>query len=179
MATPTSLPASFTSGQVLTAAQMNNLRGAFRVLQVVTTTKTDSFSGTLNANSELAITGLSVSITPSATSSQILVLASFSAGTLGNFVLKRGATNICIGDAAGNRDRVTASRGGTSSTAPNTIPIMFLDSPATTSATSYSISFVSANSNNVTVYCNRSETDTDSGDFARYASTITALEISA
>jgi len=34
MATPTSLPASFTSGQVLTAAQMNNLRGGFRVLQV-------------------------------------------------------------------------------------------------------------------------------------------------
>jgi hypothetical protein len=31
MATPTNLPASFVSGAILTAAQQNDLRGAFRV----------------------------------------------------------------------------------------------------------------------------------------------------
>ena len=46
MATPTTLPASFTAGQVLTAAQMNDLRGAFRVLQVVQATKANTFSTT-------------------------------------------------------------------------------------------------------------------------------------
>jgi hypothetical protein len=35
MATPTNLPATQTTGNVLTAAYMNDLRGAFRVLQVV------------------------------------------------------------------------------------------------------------------------------------------------
>ena len=40
MATPTTLPAAFVSGAILTADQMNNLRGAFRVLQVVTSTAT-------------------------------------------------------------------------------------------------------------------------------------------
>jgi hypothetical protein len=33
MATPTNLPATFVAGNVLTAAQQNGLRGAFRVLQ--------------------------------------------------------------------------------------------------------------------------------------------------
>jgi hypothetical protein len=35
MAAVTTLPAAFVAGNVLTAAQLNNLRGAFRVLQVV------------------------------------------------------------------------------------------------------------------------------------------------
>jgi hypothetical protein len=38
MAAVTPLPATFVSGDVLTAAQMNDLRGAFRVLQVVSAT---------------------------------------------------------------------------------------------------------------------------------------------
>ena len=33
MATPTNLPATQTSGNVLTAAWLNDLRGAFRILQ--------------------------------------------------------------------------------------------------------------------------------------------------
>ena len=49
MATPTTLPATFVAGNVLTAAQMNDLRGAFRVLQIVSTTKTDTFT-TSNTN---------------------------------------------------------------------------------------------------------------------------------
>ena len=40
MATPTNLPASFVAGAILTAAQQNDLRGAFRVLQVVQGTTT-------------------------------------------------------------------------------------------------------------------------------------------
>jgi hypothetical protein len=35
MATPTALPTAFVAADVLTAANMNLLRGAFRVLQVV------------------------------------------------------------------------------------------------------------------------------------------------
>ena len=161
-------------GYVISVPAGSKIVQAGAVLQVVSTTKTDSFSGSLATNSELAITGMSVSITPSATSSQVLVVAMLNAGTFGNYVLKRGSTNICVGDAAGSRDRVTASR---ASGDPVSVPFMFLDSPATTSATSYSISFVSANSNTVTVYVNRSSTDTDNGDFARYASTITVMEI--
>jgi hypothetical protein len=44
MATPTTLPATFVAGNVLEAEQLNDLRGAFRVLQTVSTTKTDTFT---------------------------------------------------------------------------------------------------------------------------------------
>ena len=71
MATPTTLPATFVSGNTLTAAQLNDLRGAFRVLQVV------SVGYSTQANSSTTTfqdTGLTATITPSSVSSQILVL---------------------------------------------------------------------------------------------------------
>ena len=46
-----------------------------KVLQVVSTTKTDVFTASLN-NSFTDITGLSVSITPSSASNKILILVS-------------------------------------------------------------------------------------------------------
>jgi hypothetical protein len=71
MATPTDLPASFSSGEILTAAQQNDLRGAFRVLRVVagaTSTQTGKSTGTYGT------TTLEASITPQATSNKILVM---------------------------------------------------------------------------------------------------------
>ena len=73
MATPTTLPATFTAGQVLTAAQMNNLRGAFRILQVVTGT---SATNTTTTSTSYVTSGLSASITPSATSSKVMIFVS-------------------------------------------------------------------------------------------------------
>lgn len=151
-----------------------------KILQVVSTTKTDAFSGTLVAGSELEVTGLNLTITPSSTSSKIFILSNVVKYFWGNIKLKRGSTDICIGDAAGSRSRVSATSGGATTAAiANSGSIMFLDSPATTSATTYKIFLQSTNSNNVTVYVNRSETDTDSTHFGRYASTITAFEVTA
>jgi len=74
MAAVTTLPAAFTVGQVLTSTQMNNLRGAFRILQVVSTTLTSTF--TSSSTTFTNMTGLTVSITPSFNTSKILVIAS-------------------------------------------------------------------------------------------------------
>ena len=74
MATPTTLPASFTAGQVLTATQMNDLRGAFRVLQVVNNTIYSS--GTTISTATYTATGLTATITPTSASSKILVMFS-------------------------------------------------------------------------------------------------------
>jgi hypothetical protein len=78
MATPTTLPGDFSPGQVLTAAQMDNLRGAFRILQVVTGSSTTAVT---NNTTTFADTGLSASITPQSTSSKILVYVSHGAFT--------------------------------------------------------------------------------------------------
>jgi hypothetical protein len=190
MATPTSLPSTFTSGQVLTASQMNNLRGAFRVLQVVSTTKTDTFtSGSVAQGADTDVTGLSVTITPSATSSLILVYADVTgiAAVSGNrsffgINIYRGATQITRGDAAGSRTRASRISGDESvSVALQGCHAVVLDNPATTSATTYKVAAVNALTvaAAATIYVNRTITDTDSSAWPRTASSITVMEISA
>lgn len=181
MATPTTLPASFTSGQVLTAAQMNDLRGAFRVLQVVSTLKTDTFS--TSSATWVDVTGLSVTITPSSTSSKVLVIASVGVGAqaAGMIKLTGGNTGTYVGDAAGSRERGVAyqhiSTGYGVTHGPATYSEIYLDSPATTSATTYKVQMQSFSG--YTAYVNRSHNDSDTGDYLRGASTITVMEISA
>lgn len=188
MATPTTLPASFTSGQVLTAAQMNNLRGAFRVLQVVSTTKTDTFVATVG-QTWTNITGLSATITPSSTSSKILIVGNVNGGggtvTKAGWAIRLTGGNAAsyVGDTAGSRTR-TATSGLLNNAAAekqNSLPIFYLDTPSTTSAITYQVQGVCFGTNDV-LAVNRavsSGDDTDSSVNARSASTITVLEISA
>lgn len=184
MATPTTLPASFTSGQVLTAAQMNNLRGAFRVLQVVSTTKTNTFSTTSSTFTD--VTGLTAAITPSATSSKILIVASLAysvgSGTNDSAMarISGGNATAYVGDAASNRIRaahfINNSFGPAAFNTP-TASLVYLDSPATTSAITYAVQVrIGATG---TVYVNQSQVDSDNAQYARLASTITVMEISA
>ena len=178
MATPTTLPASFTAGQVLTAAQQNALRGAFRVLQVVSTTKSDTFTSAATTFTD--ITGLTATITPQSATSTILVVVSVSGCndvgvTSGGFRIARGGTGIFVGTTSGSRlsgqqiEPPAADR-------MITVGLTVLDSPATTSATTYSVQM--RNSAAGTFYVNRSKTDTDSAQYWRGASSITVMEIS-
>ena len=171
MATPTTLPATFVAGNVLTAAQMNDLRGAFRVLQVVSTTKTDAFTTT--STSYVDVTGLSASITPSATSSLILVLTGIQVGgSTSNDIginLVRGSTNIAQSTGATNNMTFFGGRG--TSGVISTFSAPFLDNPATTSATTYKFQIKAFSD---TAYVNR-RNDTTYGAI----STITLMEISA
>ena len=151
------------------------------VLQVVSTTKTDTFTTT--STTPVDITGLSVSITPSSTSSKIFVTGSVCWGIdnttpyLAGFLLVRNSTAICIADAAGSRSRWTFGAQGIYST-DNTVfaPVNYVDSPSTTSATTYKIQ-VQAESPR-TVWINRGgESDGDSSITGRFTSTITVMEI--
>lgn len=187
MATPTTLPASFVSGAVLTAAQMNNLRGAFRVLQVLQDTKLDTFSTTSTTYTD--VTGLSIAITPSDTNSKILVIAQVNISTSttnqqsAHIQLAGGNSGTYVGDAASNRVRAAASTHNFwseyyASAVPISTSIVYLDSPATTSATTYKVQ-MRVSSNTITGYVNQSGVDTDSAVYARVPSSITVMEISA
>jgi hypothetical protein len=141
--------------------------GVGKVLQVVSTTKSDVFTTT--SASYVDVTGLSTTITPSSASSKILVLAnisySASGGRDGNFQLLRGSTVIPTG--------VTGSvLNGAYTFSMFSLAQSFLDSPATTSATTYKIQvYVSAE----TIFVNRRALDTTfTGQ-----STITLMEIAA
>ena len=82
MATPTALPASFTAGDVLTAANLNLLRGAFRIVQVAqsqtgavaTGTTTIPFDDTIPQNTE-GTEFLTVTITPRSATNALFIQA--------------------------------------------------------------------------------------------------------
>lgn len=179
MATPTNLPATFVAATALPAASLNNLRGAFRILQVVTTNKSDTFSSTSTTYTD--VTGLSVSITPQSATSKIFVMAVVS-GTgntaTTNFFgqLVRDSTAINIGDAASNRTRSTIAARDQENV--STMSIMYLDSPATTSATTYKIQIKSQTAGQA-VLINRTTLDADNSATPRTVSNITVFEVSA
>ena len=114
------------------------------ILQVVQAVKTDVF--TSNSTTYTDITGLNLAITPSSTSSKILVNVSFNHQSNAQdrwraFQITRGSTAIYIGNADGSRTRASvhsglASGSGDAVTQQNSF-IQFLDSPSTTSAVTY------------------------------------------
>tara|TARA_R110002126_G_scaffold16063_3_gene64854 strand:- start:195 stop:740 length:546 start_codon:yes stop_codon:yes gene_type:complete len=151
-------------------------------LQVVSTTKTDTFSTTAGGASPTDITGLSVSITPSSTSNKVLVMFSVTIGAGGlsttGIRLMRGSTAISIGDAAGDRPRMTANGAGMSANNWNamTVATSFLDSPSSTSAVTYKLQMVG--NGQATNYVNRTGRDSNNtNEDYRATSHITVMEI--
>ena len=166
MATPTNLPASFSTAQILTAAQMNDMRGAFRILQVVSGSTSTIAS---NSTTTLADTGLTATITPQSTSSKILVVVSQTFGkTAGNAVnavisvIKRDATTVSTFQGAALYTGTTVDLVGPATSA------VLLDTPATVSAVTYK-----------TQFCNFTAAAAVSAQTNNALATITLFEVSA
>ena len=153
------------------------------VLQIVQAVKTDTFSTT--SASYVDVTGLSVSITPKFVTSKILVSYSiqFSGITdsYGAATVLRNSTIISQGTSAtGNQTNVTTALATGSSGnwdyKLQTSQFEFLDSPATTSATTYKIQ-VKATYSNRAVLIN-GPYSTDNSAYNNFGvSTITLMEI--
>ena len=154
--------------------------GGGKVLQVVQGTKTDTASTT---SQTFVTTNLSVSITPSSASSKVLVfvMGSFGVNPAASNVyasLFRDSTAIIQGDAASNRPRITTMDAVSNGNFGASATIVYLDSPATTSALTYALYYRSSEGG--TVYLNRTDGDADTTQYSpRSASTIVAMEIGA
>ena len=153
-----------------------------KVLQVVQATKTASQSFTLGTGTLSDITGLSLSITPSSASNKILILFTVHFGQTGSSAnpyihIDRGGSNIFIGDTAGSRQRITAGVGAPGQTDYNLFNAnqTFLDSPSTTSATTYKLRTGGYGSREF--HINKQNVDSTENDSA--TSTLTLMEISA
>ena len=154
-----------------------------KVLQVVSTTKTDTFTTTATYPSPDAVTGLSVTIQPSSTSNKILVLVNI--GVLGNstndnasFVfLAKGGTLIsgAQGNSSGSRAPCAASVKLSHSFHTAPASFSYLDSPSSTSSLTYQVYCSSETTTTATI--NRMGTDNDASGFPRAISTITAMEV--
>ena len=154
--------------------------GGGKLAQVVSTTLTTAFSASVN-NSFSAVTGLTASITPSSTSNKVMVFVTMVvASESTNFVnaqLTRGGTAIAIATSAGSRSAGSSSTFPTAGYGTYQLAFNFLDSPSTTSATTYGVQI--GNPNNTTLKVNSSGSDEDISGRTRGTSTITVMEISA
>ena len=150
---------------------------AGNIIQVVSTTKTDTFTTTSTSFTD--VTGLSVAITPSSTSNKILVIMSVDASNTVSSRsviagLFRGSTNL-LGSAVSNRKRGFQLANFGDTNVGESIGFQFLDSPSTTSETTYKVQ-IAAQADTAVV--NRSGSDADNAGYGyRSASSITVMEV--
>jgi hypothetical protein len=146
---------TWTTGEVVTASGANDFL-TNRVPDYANTQVTSPFS---TSSTSYVTTGISLTITPKATSSKVLL--QWQTSGFGNFYLTiyRNGSNV-----ASANDHVTYSN---SSTPWHETGFNFVDSPSTTSAITYTIYMKSLGG---TVYLN-------SGDGGGQTSSFTALEL--
>jgi len=146
------------------------------VRQVVSTTRTTTSSSAAAVGAWADITGMTAAITPTSATSKILVMfdtyiGNSTSGGSFNFVqMLRGSTAIGVGTGG-----TTNSSGQTYITDTGRlepITMSFLDSPATTSATTYKLQYQTTAG---TIYLNRRGSATD----MITASTLTLIEVAA
>ena len=177
-------PPNSTSGADVTITMPTASQGLGKILQVVSTFKDDTFS--TSSSSYVDITGLSVGITPSSTSSKILILStvgwgnSTDSGAFAPFQLVK-----VVGGTASNIAEPSVTTGSYPGTVVDCNPnnnatfslqrmaFQFLDSPATTSAVTYKWQIYSYSTS--TTYINTRSVDTA----MLTTSSITAMEVAA
>jgi hypothetical protein len=159
------------------------IRGSGQVpIQVVQTIKTDTFS--TSSTSFTTITGLTATITPTSSLNKILVIVqvAYSGGNTNanHFKIIGGNTASYIGNANGSETQGVF--GGYWNTNQTGIlvsgNITYLDSPATTSATTYSVQTCKGSSGANPSQVNYAIGESANSDYIRGASSITVMEIS-
>jgi len=158
----TAAKAGFSAGKILQVQSADFTSGA-------TTVSAASFGAT----------EVTDQITPSAASSKVLVMGKImfgSSSSARNFIqLRRGDTKIGNSPAAGSRQEVIGV--GTSNAVNDvcTVNFHYIDSPNTTSATTYKV--FGCREGSGAFRLNRSENDTDDATVSRGTSVITVMEI--
>jgi hypothetical protein len=188
-------PKTWSFGEILTSTDMNTyvrdntlaLRVAGMGTNVVQTVKTDVFTTT--SASYVDITGFNVSITPSSTSSLVMVFVDLKVGNTGtstsgrpvHWQITRNGTAVYVGNAASNRVRSTGSAARDGNSGIYSESGVYIDNPGTTSAVTYRVQVTTASgfATRGTATVNRTADDTDNNTSARTASSITAIEVAA
>jgi hypothetical protein len=167
------------SGATLTNS--GTATGFGKVLQVVQTVKTSFFS--TSSASYVDVTGASVSITPSSASNKVLILINGEYGSnnndgFGYLKVLRDSTDLSVGDLRGSEQRATMSAalrngGGASDNVSRSFNCTILDSPNTTSSTTYKIQLKSTQHTT----CIGGSSSTSDGNRSSVPTFLTAMEI--
>ena len=156
------------------------LQAPGHVLQTLVATKTDTFGNT--AQSYTDIPDMTITITPSSTSSKILFNWHLACGMNGNIahgyiMAVRDSTNLLVADDdGGSRTEATNVYNTNQAAAMYICSGVFLDSPNTTSPTVYKLQIKSSNGS--AIYVNRSGRDNNGAAYdGRATSSMSVLEI--
>ena len=156
-----------------------------RVLQVVSVTKTDTFSSSVGTGANIAVTDLSITHTLANASNKLIISAFVgvlsASGTQADvgIAVHDGTSLIGIGDADGSRSRITA--GGRPTDSGSTLvgispSFTFVHAPGAGSKT-YTLRVVNTSGGTQTLYVNRTDRN-DNAVFARRgASALTIMEV--
>ena len=163
------------------AALPDSAMASGSILQVLQVQKTDATSqATTGTANFFDISGLSLSITPSNTSNKILVVNTVSVscnnGNRNTHIrLMRGSTAIGVG-TGGSQTNSSFYLKTRDNFSPHNISTQILDSPSTTSATTYKVQWSGENSD--TFYLNRNASSSYGGNEGM-VSTLTLMEVAA
>jgi hypothetical protein len=154
------------------------LDGASFVKQVVTAVKTDVFTG--SGTTFVDVTGLNLSITPSSTSSRIILY--LGVGVIGNATdqsavlrLLRDSTVLSQANSFGSRIRGVGGSRHQGAFSPTPGPsVIVVDTPNTTSATTYKAQMAGSSAYSI----NRPQSSTDNTTYPLGISSLVAIELS-
>ena len=174
------------SASKLTGAMASGVTGVGKVLQVVQThLNTVQSVASSNTSNFADFSGFNATITPSSTSSKIMVMADvnygINVGTI-HFRLVRGSTAIAVHDTPGG-SRIASTKNSRPEASPyaiysDNLSMNFLDTPSTTSATTYKVQGTLGATYNDNMYLNRPYHMGDSNDYnGRGVSTLILMEI--
>jgi len=155
-----------------------------KILQVIQTYYDTPTSQSISAQNYTNITGMSATITPSSTNSRILIHARWfgenSTTWDGGFGLKRNGTIIGAPPSPGSRAALM-TQGSLSyfaddnNSTPETAQLWYVDSPSSTSSTTYTMWY--SNNNSMTLYTNRTYGDTDVFNYERGTCAMILMEV--
>jgi hypothetical protein len=175
-----------TAGQVLTATSSTTATfqtpsgggGGFPAPNAETVF-TDTFSTTSRDGTWAAVTGFSASITPSTTSKKVRIEVYLTLGCSVNngsvyYRVLRGGTPVGVGVATGSRTAITGgvNFGNAVGNFTSSTGAIVIDSPNTTSSTTYSVEIMGAFGTAGTSWVNRPHVDDNAGYTARGISYI-------
>ena len=152
-----------------------------KIVQVVATPKYNTFS--TSSNSFTDVTGLSVSITPKSSSNKVLVMVDIKVGSSTNGAeyfarLLRNGSLIYGGNSSSREECFYGTEDTEDEFRMDHAGANFLDSPNTTSATTYKVQIRNNNTGH-TIYINRTGADSNTSGYPRTASSIIAMEVEA
>ena len=169
-----------------TAGTLDRLERPGNILQVKETYLNTGFSVSYTASTDTDITGLSISLTPTATTSKVLIFVrlnqEINQANSHEVVLnlKRGSTFVGRPAAAGLRKTgLQGTSQGYYGLDPNSTMennyFHFLDSPITTASITYQVSMFTEASG--LIYVNRTAGDQNSPAYERLTSSIVVMEV--